>query len=64
MPEEYTDEQEDKLGEVLAELFGLKKQPDGRYLLGRGFHTKTNTGLFRVVRDLGRKIENGDIHAL
>lgn len=62
---EYTDEQKQKMGEMIADIFQLKKTKDAtggyqlRYTLGCGYHTKTAIGLFEVVRGIGQDIETG-----
>jgi hypothetical protein len=46
------DKADHALGEQLAAVLQLKPRPDGFFLLGEGYHTKTHVGLARVVRSI------------
>ena len=59
----YTDKEEEKIGDKIAEIFKLKRSteyPD-RWVMQHPFGTKTSLGLFRTFRRINEEIGCGNL---
>lgn len=57
---EYTDEQKEKIGGRIANIFGLRRRrSDRRYDTAWG--SKTDRGIFEMFIRIGREIESGEL---
>ena len=56
---EYTNTEKEAIGRILARIFGLRKNRETKqYFTTWG--GKTDIGVFEVVRELGKQIEQGE----
>lgn len=58
MDKNYTLEEQDKIGNTIGNLFGMRRTKDGKYITGWG--NKTPIGLLNMILVLGQKIQIGE----
>lgn len=58
---EYTDTDKDRIGQQIAALLDLKRDREHRDRYATTWGTKTNQGIFEVIRRIGRAIEAGTV---
>ena len=57
---DYTINEKREMGEKLAEIFELKRDPHNKEYYSTSIGSKSVIGVFEIVRRLGNIIEEGD----